>query len=344
MALSRIKKIAVAALGGVLLVAVGGWAMLPKQPKSIADALDFHRAELGDAYCVLLPLSTETRLGHRALNERTPGKKECRLDIEPNPCFFTPPATSNPSIPEMTVQYESSQLFTAELSSLVHGGAAASGKARLELRDLSLAHAIGVIDPNGICKKPGVYSIVTGVVVAGTADLTSDNTMSANAASSVATRPDAGIVSANTALTGVDGQHMTGKNLVLGGLVQKFEVTKLAMRGTDDVEKGISLSENPLVGRREDLPDGVHGYVSVGAYSFTDLWLDLTVNVPMGASTSPPAGMKTCAVGTSERMTVNQECNYLFGGGSTLLQVSWHRDAAQNVVLSMVAFSSTPLP
>src|SRR5690349_19827367 len=81
---------AIRAFAAVLAAGVALLLFTPRPPNSLAAAFDRHRQDLAGDYCVLLPLSSEVTLGHRATDSAVGDRGSCRKNVEPNTCFFTP--------------------------------------------------------------------------------------------------------------------------------------------------------------------------------------------------------------------------------------------------------------
>lgn len=340
MGLSPNQKIAAGAFAAVALLGVAVWALRERPPTSLASAFEREQQEFAGDYFVLLPLATGSRLGLLARDLESSQSR--RLTVDPNPCFFTPPPERQASLSKLEVKYASKQAFSAELAHVVSGNVDDDGAATLVLTELSVANALGVLNPNGPCKGDGTYSIVTGEIIAGTAELSSARALAARATAKTAPLATPSAIPSGATLRSDWSQSnahtVTARNLVLGGKVQRVRVQTLARRGAEDLTQGVSLGENPVLGRRENLPDGITGHVVIGSYSFTERWLELTLNLPLNAQAAAPAGLKTCTAGAPERLALGRECYYLVGTGNVLLAVSWTLDAESRVRLYLSGF------
>ncbi|HOX47384.1 MAG TPA: hypothetical protein PK668_27570 [Myxococcota bacterium] len=322
----------------LMVVGVVIFLIICPTPDSIVEAILKRKDDLPGRYLVVLPQSAASSLGRRAegglpLDE----DGDRRVTVEPVPCFFMAP-TSRPGLGEMAIRYRSSGKLKAEMGQATQAAGvdiAEQDSAELSLSDLRLVQAVGVPNPGAPCfgQEPRQsLTVATSELVAGTAKLVFSNKVQAGLGGRSAssgdpkTKVEAGFKIAE------DGS-LLGKDIVLGASFSQVDV--------EVVRQDVDLGTTPTPGARFEFPLGLDGSVSVQSYNHPERYLEVQVSTTLNASSQPPEGLRTCAVGQPVQIASGARCDFWLAPGNGLLAVEWsmkEMDGAKHVLLHLKAY------
>jgi hypothetical protein len=306
------------------------WYVLPRTPRSLAEAVEQNADMFPPGHLVLLPPTAESKLGHSPLT--TSGR---RTTTSAARCFSVTPTDSS-SFESLTIKYRDAQDVSAELKEVLGTARATvgdAGAATMTLTDLTQRSGIGIPIISGTCdfSKGGVFDVITSEVVAGSIDLVLENTISGSAAASASS------VTAQPRAT-VDGkweqatnQSIRGKDIVISGAPTRVEVRTES--------SSIDLGTTPPVRNTFQLPLEL-GTMVIDNFHDGEELLSVRVETQVSATQAMPPGVRSCATGQTVALRPAERCNFLLATGNAIASVEWTyvQGAVRRVALKLTGY------
>ena len=321
------------------VAAVGIWIWTrPKPPASLAAAILANKDQFPSPQVVLLPPSSQSRLGRRAesLVDVTTAAGR-RVTLEASPCFFIVPKTAK-GLDELTIKYSDAREANAELGFVAGASLSASSSDNLvmTLTELKIRDGVGVPNLNGICKftQSAAFQVVTSETVASTVTVTADRALSVGAGTSV---PTAGAsIDGKAGWSSTQSGQLKGQNIVLSGSFSTLNV--------DVASERHDLGTRPLRGQAFPIPGLSQTSLIVEAFDASSDTLTILVNVPANEQPDQPADLQACKTATSQMLHVGSRCSFWIGSGNALAAAEWSyikENGRTRVVLDVHSYRTT---
>jgi len=321
----RRKKMLVVG-AGVLAISVPlvFYVLRPRSPRTIAEALARHPEQFPEPQIVLLPLSSEERIGRRIpdLDE-----KRHTGHTDPASCFFVRRVES-PGLSRLDVEYRDEASMRLELQgglSQFGVGTSDQGLATLGIEGVRIVSGVGIPNPNGPCgsfENTTTLKVVTSEIVATRLVLKMKHVTSGKAQGSSSATSDGG---ADGSPSGSSGSEWTassestveGANVVLSGFLTDVTVTV-------SIPPPKNLGTTPHVGDVVPFPTGFDGSITVGEYDDPTQRLSLSANTLLFSKeiSSTTETYQTCS-DEKTALTPGKRCLYWLKPGNAAVAAWW---------------------
>jgi len=331
---SRTKKKYVLAAICCLIVgtAVTAFTLRPRSPATIAEALTSIPEQFPQPQTILVPLSSDNRLGRRLSVDAATARTGT---TDPASCFYVV-ATEAAGLSRFHIKYSDEGSMRLELGSIIDAfgiKTQGDGHATLIVEGVRLMSAIGIPNPNGPCgsfEQPTTLRVVTSQVVAERIRLTTQS----NQGQEIAAQE--GRTKSQAQWSSTSDGSVEGRDIVLSGSTSEVRVTVMGPLSTD-------LGPTPQIGRVIQFPSGFDGSVTITGYNDPSQVLTVRADVILYAELPTSAEHRRCTAGSEEPLKPGQRCYFWLNPGNAAIAVSWEpkvdpSDGVVSIVLVMKSY------